>query len=78
MRKYCAGRKVTVITMRKYTAPTLEVVKLLVREDMAAQKITSIDGTYDGNVNTTTYDLTSKVVSEANATPSSDPEDSEE
>ncbi|MBO4896834.1 MAG: hypothetical protein J5590_00880 [Clostridia bacterium] len=52
--------------MRKYTTPTLEVVKLLVREDMAAKKVTGINGTYDGDINTTTYTLTSDIVSEAN------------
>ena len=52
--------------MRKYTTPTLEVVKLLVREDMAAKKVTSLNGSWDGNTNTTTYDITNQVVSEAN------------
>ena len=61
--------------MRKYTTPTLEVVKLLVREDMAAQKVSGISGSYDGSINTTTYTLTSETVSEANAT--TDPEEGE-
>jgi hypothetical protein len=60
--------------MRKYTTPTLEVVKLLVREDMAAKKVTGISGTYDGDINTTTYTLTSDIVSEANGN-SSEPEE---
>lgn len=61
--------------MRKYTTPTLEVVKLLVKEDMAAKTVTSVNGTYDGDpsVNTTTYNLTRNVVSEANATPTPEP-----
>lgn len=59
--------------MRKYTTPTLEVVKLLVKEDMAAKKVTSVEGTYESGINTTTYNLARNVVSEANPTPTPEP-----
>ena len=59
--------------MRKYTTPTLEVVKLLVIEDMAAETVSGISGAYDGSVNTTTYKLTTDTVSEANKPDSQNP-----